>query len=131
MLLRLCGSELGVFHTNSYQRVLSKSSVHLSSGFLHSSTHQTLMECTVCRPCSKCLGSLSEDLASMEVGVANSRGEGSQIVLRLLEIHEATQAHRKPFLHHPHQAHRGLEISCSFAWDWGDGRSKRRLVSSF
>lgn len=130
-LLRLCGSKLGVFHTNSYQRVLSKSSVPLSSGFLHSSIHQILMECPVWRPCSKCLGSLSEDLVAMEVGVENSRGEGSRIVLSLLEIHEATQVHRRPFLHHPSQAHGGLETSCSFGWDWRDGRFKRRLASSF
>lgn len=80
-LLRLCGSKLGVFHTNSYQWVLSKSSVHLSSGFLHSSIHQILMECPVWRPCSKCLGSLSEDLASMEVGLENSRGKVPELFL--------------------------------------------------
>lgn len=52
MLLRLCGSKLGVFHTNSYQWVLNKSSMHLSSGFLHPSIHPILMVCPVCRPCA-------------------------------------------------------------------------------
>ena len=117
-----------MFHTHSHQGVLNKPSVHLSSGFLHFSMHQISAKCPVgSRPCSKCLGSLSEDLPLMEVGSENSReeGPGPPQIAMFLEIPEATQAHRKPFLHCPGQAHRSLETSCSFTGGWHDSKSKR------
>lgn len=123
MLLRgwLCGSELVlVCFTLTHQRLLNKPSVHLSSGFLHSSIHQILMGSQVGARsyyCSKCLGSVSEDLGFLEVGLENSKEEGPPIASMFLEIHEATQGHRKPSLNHPSQAHRGLQTSCSFTWD--------------
>lgn len=63
---------------------------------------------------------------SLELGWEHSGEKGPLRYSHIPRDHEVTQSHRKSFLNHPSQVHRGLKTWCFSAWDWQDGKSGRR-----
>lgn len=113
---QLCGSQLVlVCLTLAHQRDVNKLSLCLNSRFHHSSTHQMLMECPlVPSPVPSAWGLLVKTSSLWSYAWRTAERKVPELFSCFSGFPEATRAHRKPFLHCPSQARKGLETSCFF-----------------